>query len=198
VVLAQELFERALDDSWGTFSRADETYVELLGDAGLAEYRRLAEAAYQRLPPVPRASEDRQAPWRDRLVPSLTVLPSAQGWGPRWLCQTAQDGAWLFEDHSTTPLIEFLAERLVAEGRKDEAVAALRRGFEQTPSFSLVRAQLALDVAEAADHALEVPRASDSRQQGGPLADGDAGADRAGNSDDHQPTVRSVGRCSPA
>lgn len=45
--LAKDLFAREMDDEWGTFDHAMERYADLLGDAGQAEYRRLAEAAWK-------------------------------------------------------------------------------------------------------------------------------------------------------
>jgi hypothetical protein len=73
--------------------------------------------------------------------------------------QVAEDAAWLFDDAGGTPLIEFLAERLVAAGRREDAVAALWRGFERVPAFSLFQALQGLDVPEVAERALRVIRA---------------------------------------
>jgi uncharacterized Zn finger protein len=48
--LAHELFGRETAGAWGTFDGACTLYGEILGDAGLAEYRRLAEEAWAKLP----------------------------------------------------------------------------------------------------------------------------------------------------
>jgi len=47
--LAKDLFAREMDDEWGTFDHSMERYADLLGDAGQAEYRRLAEAAWEKV-----------------------------------------------------------------------------------------------------------------------------------------------------
>ena len=49
VGLAGDLFAREMDDEWGTFDNSVERYADLLGDAGQAEYRRLAEAAWKKV-----------------------------------------------------------------------------------------------------------------------------------------------------
>lgn len=187
--LAAELFERAWDgDDFGTFDCADETYAELLGEVGLAEYRSLAEAAYARLPPTGRGGTDPKAEDRRRLTGILDRFAAREGdldrrialrraalanahdylalgrfsleqGRPALAREVAEDGAWLFEDASATALVAFLAERLAAEGQREEAVAALWRGFERAPAFSLFRALQDLAAAEAADRALALLRA---------------------------------------
>ena|GEM_PF-217706 len=185
VLLAQELFERALDDDFGTFSDADATYAEILGEVGLTEYRRLAETAYARLPPLSRPEDDPDTSERRTLAAILdrfaerdgdvdarialrrAALTSAYAYlhfarfcldqgRPALALQAAEDGAWLFEDQNATALVAFLAERLLAEGRREEAIAALWRGFERTPAFGLFQALHAADVSDAADRALAV------------------------------------------
>ena len=186
--LAAELFERASDDAFGTFDRAEETYAELLGAAGLAEYRRLAEAAHARLPSIGRNRADPKPADRRLLTEILDRFAAREGdldrrialrraalagardyldlarfcleqGRPTLALEVAEDGAWLFEDATGTALVGFLAERLVAEGRREQAVAALWRGFERAPAFSLFRALQALTAPEAADRALSVLRA---------------------------------------
>lgn len=50
VGLARSLFARELAFHYDTFDGAAETYADLLGEAGLAEYRRLATEAWAKLP----------------------------------------------------------------------------------------------------------------------------------------------------
>ena len=50
VALACDLFEREIGDGYGTFDGAAWLYAEVLGKAGLAEYRRLATEAWEKLP----------------------------------------------------------------------------------------------------------------------------------------------------
>ncbi|TCZ61074.1 hypothetical protein EXY23_13155 [Roseicella aquatilis] len=73
--------------------------------------------------------------------------------------EVAEDGAWLFEVAGATALVAFLAEHLVAEGRQEEAIAALWRGFERAPAISLFRAMESLAGPEAANRSLACLRA---------------------------------------
>jgi uncharacterized Zn finger protein len=50
VELAQRLFRWELHGDWDVFHEAAERYADVLGDAGLAEYRRLAEAEWAKVP----------------------------------------------------------------------------------------------------------------------------------------------------
>ena len=49
-VLARELFRRETEGEYDTFHAAAALYAEILGAEGLAEYRRLAQAAWDKLP----------------------------------------------------------------------------------------------------------------------------------------------------
>ncbi len=53
VELAHDIFAREMKDGYDTFHHAVQRYAEVLGDEGLAEYRRLAAAAWEKLPPRP-------------------------------------------------------------------------------------------------------------------------------------------------
>src|ERR1700690_1277073 len=50
VALARNLYERETGDGYGTFDGAAWLYADVLGEAGLAEYRKLATEAWQKLP----------------------------------------------------------------------------------------------------------------------------------------------------
>jgi len=50
--LARDLFDREMHDGFGTFANAAIVYQDILGEAGLAEYRRLAASAWEALPPL--------------------------------------------------------------------------------------------------------------------------------------------------
>jgi uncharacterized Zn finger protein len=52
IALARDLFARELESEWDFFYAASETYADVLGEAGLAEYRRLASEAWQGIKPV--------------------------------------------------------------------------------------------------------------------------------------------------
>lgn len=50
VELAKRLFEWELTTNWDTFSGAVETYADVLGKEGIAAYRKLAEAEWEKVP----------------------------------------------------------------------------------------------------------------------------------------------------
>lgn len=50
VALAHDLFLRETEEDYGTFHAAAAQYAEVLGEEGLTEYRRLAQAAWDELP----------------------------------------------------------------------------------------------------------------------------------------------------
>lgn len=52
VALARDLFAREVDSEWEFFHGASAIYADILGDAGLAEYRRLAREAWQKIKPL--------------------------------------------------------------------------------------------------------------------------------------------------
>ena len=60
VKLAHDLFAREMGEDYDTFYMAAALYADVLGEAGLAEYSRLAAKAWKELPP--RAGEYRAAP----------------------------------------------------------------------------------------------------------------------------------------
>jgi uncharacterized Zn finger protein len=49
--LARDLFAREVESGWDFFAGASESYADSLGETGLAEYRRLADAAWQKVKP---------------------------------------------------------------------------------------------------------------------------------------------------
>ncbi len=57
--LAKRLFEWELATDWDTFSKAAETYAGVLGEKGLAVYRRLAEAKWKKIPPLKAGQKER-------------------------------------------------------------------------------------------------------------------------------------------
>jgi tetratricopeptide (TPR) repeat protein len=60
VKLAERLFRWELSDDWDVFRGAAETYSDVLGETGLARYRLLAEAEWERMPtlgPAPDGTE---------------------------------------------------------------------------------------------------------------------------------------------
>lgn len=52
VALAGELYTREMNEIFDTFHGSAARYADILGEAGLAEFRRLAAAAWKRIPPL--------------------------------------------------------------------------------------------------------------------------------------------------
>lgn len=167
--LAAELFGRELDDGYGAFAGAGRRYADLLGEAGLAEYRRLALNAWDELPVRGRPSRGLASGESsyERLIGMLDPLYErennvaarialrekslasahdylrlarfclAEGLADEAL-RRAEEGLWVFEDERNDDrLAIFVAERLTAAGRIQEALARLRPVFEARPSQDL-------------------------------------------------------------
>lgn len=81
VKLARDLFARETKGDYGTFHGAAALYADVLGEAGLAEYRKLAQAAWDRLPPLAagRRVSDDVSDKRSRLVAILDVFAERAG-----------------------------------------------------------------------------------------------------------------------
>lgn len=58
VVLARRLFDWEIKSGWDVFSGACETYADVLGNKGLAEYRRLAQARWAQVPALSPGEKD--------------------------------------------------------------------------------------------------------------------------------------------
>lgn len=79
-LLAGILFEWELASGWGTLHGAVDTYADVLGERGIAAYRRLAEAEWERLGPPRERGEDWEVRSRRRTVQGiLESLARADG-----------------------------------------------------------------------------------------------------------------------
>lgn len=167
VVLAQELFPRQVHGQYDTFYRAVVRYDEALGEAGLAEYRRLAVEAWEKLPPPTRKPSTGDE--SDRLIGILDFFAErdgdvetrialrsrslstssdyltlaefclAQGRAEEALRRT-EEGLWMFEDgRPDERLVLFVVGLLVKAGRKKDAITHLWKAFEKFPSLDLYR-----------------------------------------------------------
>jgi uncharacterized Zn finger protein len=137
VALARELFGRELDSDWDFFHSASETYADVLGDAGLAEYRRLANEAWRTIKPLRaggRQVHDDQSSARYRLGAVLE-------------CFAARDGdvdariAIRAKDLSTAYAYLGIAQLCLNHGRDAEALKWAEEGlwqFEDHPDQRLV------------------------------------------------------------
>ncbi|MFZ0600335.1 MAG: DUF6880 family protein [Roseiarcus sp.] len=167
IALARDLFERETGDGYGTFGGAAWLYADALGEIGLAEYRRLATEAWEKLPPLSARSRkkaegdyaglsgilDRFAA-RDNDVEARIALRAKDLSSP-WkyfelaeFClkhksadealRWAEEGLWAFEDGpSDARLVLFAADLLVKADRGAEAEVLLRRTFERSPDFNV-------------------------------------------------------------
>jgi uncharacterized Zn finger protein len=169
VELAQSLYAREVDSDWDFFHGASATYAAVLGDAGLAEYRRLAEEAWKKLAPLnPRSRDEDRYGLRFRLASILESFAERDGdadarieirkkdlssaydyLGIAQLCAThgrdvdalkwAEEGLWQFEDNPDSRLIVFTGELYERLGRSADAEALLWREFERAPSIDFYK-----------------------------------------------------------
>src|SRR5260370_39907119 len=82
VALARALFAREVDSDWEFFHGASEAYEDVLGEAGLAEDRRLASEAWQKIKPLratEREAQDDQFNSRRTLGASLESFRQPDG-----------------------------------------------------------------------------------------------------------------------
>jgi hypothetical protein len=165
VALARDLYERETGDGYGTFDGAAWLYADVLGEAGLAKYRRLATEAWERLPPRrgPQKSEgdyeglsgildtfvERDGDVEARIA--LRAKDLSSPWKYLELAEFclgqksanealrwAEEGLWTFEDGpSDARLVLFAANLLMKAERCGEAEAVLKRAFERGPDFNV-------------------------------------------------------------
>jgi hypothetical protein len=186
VALARDLFERETGDGYGTFDGAAWLYADVLGEAGLAEYRRLATEAWEKLPTLTGCS--RQQPQGDYNVLSgildsfaerdgdveariaLRAKDLSSPWkyfefaqfclkhkGANEALRWAEDGLWTFEDGpSDARLVLFAGNLLMKADRRGEAEAVLKRAFERAPDFNVYLRWRKASGEAARDQALAV------------------------------------------
>ncbi|MDO8973725.1 SWIM zinc finger domain-containing protein [Reyranella sp.] len=183
VALARDLFPRQLHGQYDTFYRAVVRYDEALGEAGLAEYRRLALEAWEKLPPPARKPEKNEKD-PSVLVDILDFFAERDGdVGTRIALRSrslstssdyltlakfclaesrkeealrhAEEGLWMFEDgRPDEGLVLFVGDLLARAGRKEDAVTRLWNAFEKAPSLDLYRQIRKLGGKTARDRAL--------------------------------------------
>ena len=158
VVLAQVLFAREMAGSWTTFEGAAADYADVLGPAGLAEYRRLAEAAWgaggaerswtlksildgfaERAGDVEARvalrKDDLRQPYAYVEIAGILAGAGRVAEALTWL----EEGRWTFEDRPDERLFTRAAELLAASGRPGEAETLLWAAFELWPGLDLYR-----------------------------------------------------------
>jgi hypothetical protein len=136
VQFARNLFARELESDFDTFDGAAVLYADVLGEAGLAEYRRLAVKAWEKIPQRSGgARDDLEFSSGDyRLKHMLDVFAERDGDVDARIALRARDlsSPWRYLE---------LAEFCLAQGRKDEALRRAEEGmwiFEDRPDERLV------------------------------------------------------------
>jgi uncharacterized Zn finger protein len=162
--LAARLFAWEVGGHHDTFYGAAESYADVLGEKGLAEYRRLAEEEWAK---VPTLGPDRAA-WhndrrRSRLTNIMRTLASSSGGVEELVAveskdlsrpeaylriaeihreagdadkalEWAEEGMWVFPDEKRSGLRDFVAERYHERGRHEEAMELAWARFVESPN----------------------------------------------------------------
>jgi hypothetical protein len=136
VQFAHDLFARELESDFDTFDGAAGLYADVLGEAGLAEYRRLAVKAWEKIPQRSGGAGDdlEFSSGGYRLKNILDVFAERDGDVDARIALRARD---LSSPWSYLELVEFC----LAQGRKDEALRRAEEGmwiFEDKPDERLV------------------------------------------------------------
>ncbi len=137
VALARALFAREVDSDWEFFHGASEAYEDILGDVGLAEYRRLASEAWQKIKPLRatgRQGQDDQFGARYTLAAILERFAEREG---------DIDGAIAIRARDLSTAYDYLgiAQLCLDHGREPEALKWAEEGlwqFEDTPDERLI------------------------------------------------------------
>ena len=154
-VLAAELFEREMADDYGLWEDTHRLYADLLGPAGLAEFRRLAETALRGNPSNRLrlrgildafAEADGDVDTRIRLraadassasdyhqIVQICLDAGRKGDALKW----AEEGVWKTEDRPERSLAQLTARLLREHGQTDKAQKLLWRLFERAPDMGL-------------------------------------------------------------
>ena len=128
VELAARLFGWELGDEWGVFSGAALTYTDVLGAAGLAEYRRRAEVEWAKVPPLTPGA-DAGGSFADRRFRITSIMES--------LAAVAGDVdervAIMSRDLSSPYAFLEIARVCLDAARADEALDWAERGMRAYP-----------------------------------------------------------------
>jgi len=132
--LAERLFRWELEGDWDVFRGAASTYADVLGEAGLATYRRLAEAEWARIPARGPGDQDATGEEDDRFNVTYMMESLAQAFG-----DLDMEIAVLSRDLSSAYDFLRLAERCRDAGRADYALDWAERGVHAFPDRTDVR-----------------------------------------------------------
>ena len=128
VKLARRIFEWELSGDWDTFYGAVRTYADVFGEAGLAEYRRLAEIEWEEVPALgPGDERNAYQGNRSRLTAIMEAMATESGDLPALI-------DIMRRDLSSSYCYLRIAKTCKAAGALDEAVAWAERGIEAFPN----------------------------------------------------------------
>jgi uncharacterized Zn finger protein len=174
VALAERLFAWELDGAWDVFDQAVSRYAEVLGDAGLARYRELAEEAWAKVPRLaPGEDSHERCGARFRITRIMQSLAQCSGTlaeqiavaerdlsiGYRFLqiaelcrehgeddaaLEWAERGMAAFSENPDPRLRAFLVEEYRRRGRSAEALEHSLQAFGARPALESYR-ELATD-----------------------------------------------------
>lgn len=182
--LAESLLERELAGNWITFEDAAETYAEVLGPDGLAEFHRLAMEAWNAAGGegswtlksildgfAQRAGDlearialrkaDLKRPQTYVEIAKLLAEAGRRDEALKWL----EEGIWCFEDNPDESLHGFAADLMMEAGRVAEADNLLWAAFKRWPSLAQYRRlqQAFPEAAPRIERALDILRGSRSK-----------------------------------
>lgn len=168
--LAERLFSWELRSDFETFLGAAQTYAAVLGKAGLARYRELAEAEWAKVPPLaPGGRGSDPYPHRFRITHLMETLARQTGdvealvaikrqdlsyaysylgiaelyrqaGQPDRALEWAERGLAAFPDRTDSRLREFLADEYHRRGRHQDAVELAWANFAERPALENYRA----------------------------------------------------------
>ncbi len=164
--LARRLFAWELRGHWDTFYGAADTYAEVLGENGLAAYRRLAEAEWAKVPargPGDRVTDGYERRFRITHIMETLARRTGDVEAVVEVCRRdlsaafnylriaevykkagrddsalewAERGVAAFPERTDWSLREFLAGEYHARGRHDEAMALVWADFAESPELA--------------------------------------------------------------
>ena len=130
--LATRLFEWELHSDWETFYGAATTYADVLGEGGLAVFRKLAEEVWARVPAIEPGHDREHSTFRFNITHIMGSLAEQSGDLDELVAVTARDLS------SAYHFVE-IAELYQAAGRRDDALAWAERGVAAYPDRTDVR-----------------------------------------------------------
>ena len=168
-MLAEFLFEWEMKSHWDLFHGAAGVYEDVLGKKGLADYRKLAEAQWEKIHPLAPGEDDPER-WgrRSRITHIMEILASQSGDLEALIAVKSRDlsdancfleiaqlykaagkheaalewaerGARTFPGNTYDGLRAFLIEEYHARSRHGEAIAIAWRSFQEQPELRMYR-----------------------------------------------------------